>query len=91
MQSLGKIIQVVGPVVDVEFTQNVPALYQALTVDYKVEGADKHLTLEVQQHLAKTVCARSRWRHRRVVRGMEVVDTGAPIAFRWAKRFLGAF
>ena len=33
----GKIVQVVGPVVDVEFPQELPAIYNALTVEYKVE------------------------------------------------------
>ena len=34
----GKIVQVVGPVVDVEFTENLPAIYNALTVEFKVEN-----------------------------------------------------
>ena len=33
----GKIVQVVGPVVDVEFTENLPAIYNALTVEFKVD------------------------------------------------------
>ncbi len=90
MQSLGKIIQVVGPVVDVEFTQNVPALYQALTVDYKVEGADKHLTLEVQQHLGENrVRTIAMSATDGLVRGMEVVDTGAPISVPVGEEVLG--
>jgi len=47
----GKIVQVVGPVVDVEFTQQLPAIYNALTVDFGVEDKKFKLTLEVQQHL----------------------------------------
>ena len=47
----GKIVQVVGPVVDVEFPGELPGIYNALTVDYKVQGQPIKLTLEVQQHL----------------------------------------
>ena len=47
----GKIVQVVGPVVDVEFTDTLPGIYQALTVDYTVRDQAIQLTLEVQQHL----------------------------------------
>ena len=34
----GKIVQVVGPVVDVEFPENLPGIYNALTVEFKVRG-----------------------------------------------------
>ena len=34
----GKIVQVIGPVVDVEFTDELPAIYNALTVEFKVQG-----------------------------------------------------
>ena len=47
----GKIVQVVGPVVDVEFPTTLPDIYSALTVEYKVGGQPVKLTLEVQQHL----------------------------------------
>jgi len=47
----GKIVQVVGPVVDIEFTEKLPPIYNALKVDYKVQGEPISLTLEVQQHL----------------------------------------
>ncbi len=48
----GKIVQIIGPVVDAEFTGSLPAIYNALTVQFDVpgQGATK-LTLEVQQHL----------------------------------------
>ena len=49
--NIGKIVQVVGPVVDVEFPGALPAIYNALTVDYTVENQPVTLTLEVQQHL----------------------------------------
>ena len=37
----GKIVQVVGPVVDVEFTENLPAIYNALTVELEVERTSR--------------------------------------------------
>ena len=47
----GKIVQVVGPIVDVEFPKQLPGIYNALTVDYQVQDQPITLTLEVQQHL----------------------------------------
>ena len=50
--SKGKIVQIIGPVVDVEFTGALPAIYNALTLEYELPGQGKtKLTLEVQQHL----------------------------------------
>ena len=52
MSNTGKIVQVIGPVVDVQFAENsIPAIYQALTVDFTVAGKKELLTLEAQQHL----------------------------------------
>ena len=48
----GKIVQVIGPVVDVQFAENsIPPIYQALTIAFTVGGKSENLTLEVQQHL----------------------------------------
>ena len=48
----GKIVQVIGPVVDVDFPDQLPAIYNALTIDYELPLQGKtRLTLEVQQHL----------------------------------------
>ena len=47
----GKVVQVVGPVVDVEFPNALPAIFNALKVDYVVGTQPVSLTLEVQQHL----------------------------------------
>jgi F-type H+/Na+-transporting ATPase subunit beta len=77
----GKIVQVIGPVVDVEFSGELPALYNALTIDFKVEGNPIHLTLEVQQHLGdgwvRTVAMSST---EGLKRGLEVIDSGAAIS-----------
>src|SRR5439155_11100439 len=77
----GKIVQVIGPVVDVEFPGDLPGIYNALTVDYKVENQPVKLTLEVEQHLGdnwvRTVAMSST---EGLKRGYDVVDTSAPIS-----------
>src|SRR4051812_26607931 len=77
----GKIVQVIGPVVDVEFPNDVPAIYNALTVDFKVQNQTVKLTLEVQQHLGdnwvRTVAMSST---EGLKRGLEVEDKGGPIS-----------
>jgi F-type H+/Na+-transporting ATPase subunit beta len=79
--SKGKIVQVVGPVVDVEFMDGLPGIYNALSVDYKVQGEPVRLTLEVQQHLGdKWVRAVSMSGTEGLKRGFEVLDTGRPIS-----------
>jgi F-type H+/Na+-transporting ATPase subunit beta len=78
----GKIVQVIGPVVDVEFPDQVPALYSALEVQYDLPLQGKTtLTLEVQQHLGDNwVRAVAMSTTDGLKRGYEVVDTGAPIS-----------
>jgi len=75
---VGKITQVVGVVVDIEFTTDkLPAIYNAL--ELKLD--DKTLTLEVAQHLSESsVRAVALSSTDGLERGTEVVDTGAPIS-----------
>ena len=78
----GKIVQIIGAVVDVDFSgAQMPAIYNALTVDYEVNGKPAQLTLEVEQHLpggwARTVAMSST---DGLQRGMTAVDTGASIS-----------
>ncbi|MFT3868746.1 MAG: F0F1 ATP synthase subunit beta [Nibricoccus sp.] len=87
----GKIVQVIGPVVDVQFAENaIPAIYQALTVDFTVGGKAEKLTLEVQQHLgggiARSIAMSS---SEGLQRGMAVVDTGGPITVPVGEAVLG--
>lgn len=87
----GKIVQIIGAVVDVDFSQSeMPAIYNALTVDYVVEGEPKQLVLEVEQHLtdgwARTVAMSAT---DGLKRGMEVIDTGAPISVPVGPKVLG--
>jgi len=77
----GKIVQVIGPVVDVEFPDSLPAIYNALTVDFKVNNEPTKLTLEVQQHLGDNwVRAVAMSTTEGLKRGFEVADTGNPIS-----------
>lgn len=77
----GTIIKVSGPVVDIEFPTSLPAIYNALKVDFKVLGQPTTLTLEVQQHLGdRAVRAISLSGTEGLKRGFEAVDTGGPIS-----------
>jgi F-type H+-transporting ATPase subunit beta len=76
----GKIVQIIGPVVDVEFTDALPAIYNALTVEFPVGGKQTKLTLEVEQHLGDNwVRSIAMGSTEGLKRGFEVTDTGNPI------------
>ena len=77
----GKIVQIIGPVVDVEFPDKLPPIYTALKVDFMVNDKTHSLTLEVQQHLGGSwVRSVAMSGVEGLKRGYEVVDTGAPIS-----------
>ncbi|MDR2676117.1 MAG: F0F1 ATP synthase subunit beta [Opitutaceae bacterium] len=89
----GKITQVLGAVVDVQFAENaIPPIYQALIVEFAPAGAGEKqkLTLEVQQHIGegvvRTIAMSS---SEGLVRGMPVADTGAPISVPVGEGVLG--
>ncbi|HEV2643323.1 MAG TPA: F0F1 ATP synthase subunit beta, partial [Candidatus Elarobacter sp.] len=80
--NIGKIIQVIGPVIDVEFeAEHLPEIYNALRVDGVAEsGQIIKLVVEVQQHIGRNqVRAVAMSSTDGVERHMDVVDTGAPI------------
>ncbi len=86
----GKIVQVIGPVVDVEFTDQLPAIYNALTVENSVGGESSTLTLEVQQHLGDNwVRAVAMSSTEGLKRGYEVTDSGAPISMPVGEGVMG--
>ncbi|MFW6264277.1 MAG: F0F1 ATP synthase subunit beta [Cyanobacteriota bacterium] len=90
--NIGKITQIIGPVVDVQFPSGkMPAIYNAVKVQGKNEaGQDVAVTCEVQQLLGgNQVRAVSMSGTDGLVRGMEVVDTGAPISVPVGKATLG--
>ena len=66
---------------DVAFTQSLPPIYNALTVEFNIQNETKKLTLEVQQHLGDSwVRTVSMSDTEGLKRGYEVIDTGAPIS-----------
>ncbi len=74
----GTISQIIGAVVDVQFTEKLPEIYNALEI--KQEGKET-LVLEVQQHLGlDNVRAVAMSSTDGLERGQEVIDTGAPIS-----------
>lgn len=83
----GKITQIVGVVIDVEFTtDSLPAIYNAL----KVQNGDQELTLEVAQHLSESsVRAISLGSTDGLTRGAEVTDTGKSISVPIGEETLG--
>jgi F-type H+-transporting ATPase subunit beta len=90
-QNTGKIVQVLGAVVDVQFDNaHVPAIYQALHVNYAYQGKPVTLTLEVQQHLGEgMVRGVAMSTTEGLVRGMEVIDTGDAITVPVGEGVLG--
>ena len=82
-QQVGRVVQIIGPVVDVEFSDSyLPPIYQALRITS--EGFDVETTIdvvaEVQQHLGEgRVRAVSMLPTDGMVRGMKVIDLGGPI------------
>ena len=78
----GRVARVIGPVVDVEFPRGeLPALFNALTVDVDLEAVAKTITLEVAQHLGDNIVrAVSMAPTDGLIRGAEVKDTGKPIS-----------
>jgi F-type H+-transporting ATPase subunit beta len=89
----GRIVQVIGPVVDVEFTEgNIPAVLNALHINRKSPetGQDQLLVCEVQQHLGEDrVRSVAMDSTDGLVRGMTVLDTGEPIRIPVGPSVLG--
>src|SRR5437763_2545011 len=91
-RNVGKVVQVIGPVLDVEFEpEHLPELYNAVVIDHSGNGAPAiHLTAEVQQHIGRNqVRAVAMTSTDGVVRGMEVLDTGKPITVPVGQAALG--
>ncbi len=92
--NIGKISQVVGPVVDVQFESELPAILNAIKVEQKANPEtgtpDLNLTLEVASHLGdsavRTIAMQST---EGLIRGMDAVDTGKPISVPVGEATLG--
>jgi len=88
----GKIIQVIGPVVDVEFEPGkLPEIYYALKVSNpSISNEEWNLVIEVAQHLGEnTVRAIAMDSTEGLVRGQEVLDTGKQIVMPVGRKCLG--
>src|ERR1700720_4713191 len=88
----GNIVQIIGPVVDVEFgnVTELPKIYNALEIEYEVNGNPTKLTLEVQQHLGENwVRSIAMSSTEGLKRGMNVNDTGGPISVPVGEGVLG--
>jgi len=88
----GTIAQVIGPVVDADFSKagNLPKIYNALEIEYEVYGKPTKLVLEVQQHLGDGwVRAVAMSSSEGLKRGMDIIDTGAPISVPVGDEVLG--
>jgi F-type H+-transporting ATPase subunit beta len=89
----GTIVQVIGPVVDADFSETgvLPGIYDALEIDFEIPGSPaKKLTLEVQQHLGGGwVRAIAMSSTEGLKRGMAVTNTAAPISVPVGEGILG--
>lgn len=91
MSIQGRIVQVIGAVIDVEFQDaKIPPIYNALEVTYQVKGKTIKLILEVQQHLGESwVRTIAMGSSEGLKRGMPVQDTGGPISVPVGEKVLG--
>ncbi|MDR0454603.1 MAG: F0F1 ATP synthase subunit beta [Deferribacteraceae bacterium] len=87
--NIGKVVQVIGPVVDAKFEKGgLPEIFTALSIEDKAQK--RKVICEVAQHLGEdTVRAVAMTTTDGLVRGMEVINTGAPISVPVGKGVLG--
>ncbi|CAM3636576.1 F0F1 ATP synthase subunit beta [Helicobacter ganmani] len=87
---VGKIIQVMGPVVDVDFDSYLPAINEALDIDFAVDGRNHKLVLEVAAHIGDNrVRAIAMDMTEGLTRGEKVVARGNPITVPVGEQVLG--
>ncbi len=92
MSNVGTIVQIIGPVVDADFSQagKLPEIYNALEVTFDVNGESTRLVLEVQQHLGDGwVRAVAMSTTEGLKRGLKITDTGLPISVPVGEGVLG--
>ncbi len=91
-QKVGKVVQVIGPVIDIEFPEGLPEIYNAVRiVSEGGPGVEKiDVVAEVEQHLGENrVRAVAMKPTDGMTRGMSVIDTGAPISVPVGPETLG--
>src|SRR6266446_3256795 len=92
--STGRVVQVMGPVVDIKFERgHLPEIYNAIKIEHKAESSgerDIDLVVEAAVHLGDNIvrCVAMSSTDG-LVRGMKAVDTGAPISVPVGKAGLG--
>ena len=87
MENKGKVVQVIGPVVDIRFTGELPNLHNAIKID---KGNDEFLTVEVAQHLGDDVVRTiSMGSTDGLVRNLDAYDTGDAISVPVGEEILG--
>jgi F-type H+/Na+-transporting ATPase subunit beta len=92
MSNVGKIVQVIGAVIDADFSaaERLPDIYSALEVAYDLFGKETKLVLEVQQHLGDGwVRAVAMSTSDGLKRGMSITNTGGPITVPVGDQVLG--
>ena len=88
VKNTGKITQIIGAVIDVRFESELPSLYNAIEVPFN----DETIVLEVMQHLGdRTARCISMHPTDGLRRGMEAIDTGAPITVPVGEEVLGGW
>jgi F-type H+-transporting ATPase subunit beta len=89
-ENIGKVIQIIGPAVDVEFDEILPEIYNAIRVEGEAGDEKREVVLEVAQHLGENrVRCVALQPTEGLVRGMRAVDTGAPISVPVGEKTLG--
>src|SRR6188472_2723860 len=92
MSNTGTIVQIIGAVIDADFSKatKLPEIFNALEIQYVLNGVDTKLVLEVQQHLGDGwVRAVAMSASDGLKRGMVLTDTGKAIAVPVGKQVLG--
>ena len=86
VENYGEIVQVIGPVLDIRFTDYLPKLYNAINIPF----GDGFITAEVEQHIGndKVRCI-ALAQTNGLIRGMKAIDTGEPIKVPVGKATLG--
>ena len=91
MAQVGKVVQIIGPVVDCQFEEGrLPSIYNCVVIEGEAAGRPMRVRVEVQQHLGENrVRCVSMEPTDGLVRGMTAIDTGEPITVPVGKETLG--
>jgi F-type H+-transporting ATPase subunit beta len=91
MTQVGKVVQIIGPVVDCEFEEkHLPMIFNCVIIEGEAAGQPIRVTTEVQQHLGENrVRCVSMQPTDGMVRGMKAIDTGEPISVPVGPETLG--